>query len=194
MSTTMVFGFLTELYSRPVITVDETEYKRPVGKLGFVGKVNYVVNSRALHLISEDQWEGDAPLVKKDGTVAPAIDYRYAQYTSNFVRRLTPYYFGWIPFVAVFAVLIMTLEWNKIDAVTAGAGEIPVWVNISIYSVFMVFCSFSFVLPVYQYLTPGMYFGAELTYCALSLGSKVLLGGFYIGNVFFTERMANDNL
>ncbi|MDA9603643.1 hypothetical protein N9S30_00650 [bacterium] len=155
MSTTQVFGLLTELYSRPVITKDTTDYKNPVGKLGFIGKPNYVVNERALHLISESQWEGDTPLEKADGSPADPIDYRGAQRTSNYIRRLVPLYCGWLPYSAVFVVLIVQLEWARQDAIQEHSEDMPEWVRAALYGSFMIFTSFAFVLPIFQWLPPG---------------------------------------
>jgi hypothetical protein len=194
MSTTQVFGFITELYSRPVIKRDGTEYKTPVGRLGFVGKPNYTANERALHLVSQDQWEGDAPLTKPDGSPADPIDYRHAQYTSNYIRRLTPFFAGWMPFTAVFIVLIVHLEWARWDSVNNDGTDMPSWVHAILYGSFMIFSSFAFVLPIFQWLPPAHYWGSELAYASLSLGSKLFLGLFFMINVLMVEELTNDNL
>ena len=195
MGTTQVFGLLTELYSRPVIAKDTTDYKNPVGMLGFVGKPSYAVNERALHLISQDQWEGDTPIEKADGTPADPIDYRKAQRTSNYIRRLVPFYCGWLPFTAVFVVLVVQLEWSRYESIQENSEDMPAWVRAVLYGSFMIFTSFAFVLPIFQWLSPAHYWGSELAYASLSLGSKLFLGLFFMFNVLLTESgFGTDNL
>ena len=66
---TMMLGWMTELYSRPVIRQDKTSYSTPMGRLGFLNKPDYLNNSNALHLLSRDVWEGDRPIRDEDGKV-----------------------------------------------------------------------------------------------------------------------------
>jgi len=56
---TMMLGWMTELYSRPVIRADKTSYGNPVGRLGFINQPDYTNNPNSLHLLSADEWEGD---------------------------------------------------------------------------------------------------------------------------------------
>ena len=189
MATTQIFGFLTELYSRPKITKDTTDYKTAVGKLGFIGKPQYSADERALHLISQSAWEGDAPTQNEDGTTADPIDYRSAQYSSNYIRRLVPFLCGWLPYSAVFIVLIVNLEWSRFVAISNYGSDMPSWVRSLLYGSFVIFTSFAFVLPIFQYLSPSHYWGSELTYCCLSLGSKLFLGIFFFINVLLVEEL-----
>ena len=59
---------------------------------------------------------------------------------------------------------------------TNGDLRIPDWVRALLYGTFAIFSSFSFVLPLYQRLPPGFYFGTEISYCILSLTAKLFLG------------------
>ena len=63
---------------------------------------------------------------------------------------------------------------------TNGDLRIPSWVRALLYGTFAIFSSFSFVLPLYQRLPPGFYFGAEISYCILSLTAKLFLGTILI--------------
>ena len=65
--TTMMLGWMTELYSRPVIIADKTNYKMPFGRLGFIEQPDYVRNPNALHLLSRQSWEGERPIRDADG-------------------------------------------------------------------------------------------------------------------------------
>ena len=72
--TTMLLGWMTELYSRPVIRADKTSYGNPVGRLGFINVPDYTNNPNALHLLSSDVWEGDRALRDEDGNVITPKD------------------------------------------------------------------------------------------------------------------------
>ncbi|MDA9633357.1 hypothetical protein N9S81_00295 [bacterium] len=53
---TMMLGWMTELYSRPVIRQDKTSYSTPMGRLGFLNQPDYTNNPNSLHLLSKDVW------------------------------------------------------------------------------------------------------------------------------------------
>ena len=218
--TTQWLGFLNELYSRPVIHVDKTEYSYPVGRLGFVQKPDYRKNPNALHLISQSQWEGERPLRDNDGKpVATSFDYLHAQRVSNFLRRQIPYFLGCFPFMTYIIIIVYHLEYQKwrLREDNDGDLEIPSWVNLALYGTIFLFSSFAFVMPIYQvrfdhfqsthiqnthplllrfvqYLPPSYYWGSEVVYCLLSLSAKLWLGLLILVNVIMNEARAEDLL
>jgi hypothetical protein len=194
---TQSFGFLTELYSRPVLTRDATSYQWPVGRRGFTEAPDYTKDPNALHLISQTYWEGDRVL--RDETGAPtgsSTDLLHAQRTSNFVRRLVPYFLGFLPFMTYIVINVFHLEYQsaRLYDETDGEMKIPGWVRAMLYGTFALFSSFSFVLPLYQYLPPSYYWGAELTYAVLSLAAKGFLGLVILLNVVMEEQRAESLL
>ena len=168
---TMMLGLMTELYSRPVIIADQTNYKTPVGRLGFIEKPDYVRNPNALHLLSQTSWEGERPTRDADGKPVPSsnFDFLHAQRVSNYVRRMLPHILGIFPFTAAMVVIIYHLEYAKWRLRTETDLRMPWFVDALIYGSLMLFSSFTFVQWIYQYLPPGYYFGTEICYCVLSL-------------------------
>ena len=113
---TMKLGLLTELYSRPVIRKDKTNYgpAAAVGRLGFYGVPDVTDDPNYMHILSRDEWEGalqrnrrftllfslfsplshrftgDRPVRDDDGNVIVpkegTRDFRRAQRCSNYVR------------------------------------------------------------------------------------------------------------
>ena len=145
----MVFGFLTELYSRPVLIADKNDYQNPVGRRGFIGQPDYSENPNALHLISQNSWEGDRIIRDADGnTIVKNFDFIQAQRTSNWIRRLVPYFFGWAPYLTWVSVLTYHLEKSKVELYesTNGDLQIPAWVNAALYGTILLFSSFHFIL------------------------------------------------
>jgi len=196
---TMVCGWLCELYSRPQIRKDTTSYGNPVGRLGFINKPDYTNNSNALHLISQDQWEGDRPIRDADGNfITPTDgtkDYRWAQRMSNYTRRMLPHVFGIFPFMTCVVIVVHHLEYSKWELSQNGSGaQIPAWINAALYGTLLLFSSFVFPQIIFQWLPPGFYWGTELTYVILSLTAKVYLGSLFILNVFMQEGRASDLL
>lgn len=196
--TTQWLGFLNELYSRPVIQVDKTDYQYPVGRLGFVEAPDYTKNPNALHLLSQEYWEGDRVLRDEDGkpVKSSSFDYLHAQRVSNFLRRQVPYFLGIFPFVTWVVVLTYHLEYQKwrLHEETNGDLQIPDWVNSILYGTILLFSSFAFVMPIFQYLPPGFYWGSEICYCILSLSAKLWLGTLILTNVLMQEARAEDLL
>ena len=197
MAVTQSFGFLTELHSRPVISKDTTSYKTPVGRRGFVGAPDYDENPNALNLISQTAWEGERIIRSDNGKlVVSSLDFLHAQRCSNWVRRLVPYLIGIFPFMVWVVLCTFHLENSKrrLYEETDGDLEIPAWINGLLYGTFLLFSSFAFVLPLFQYLPPGFYFGSEISYCILSLSSKLFLGVTILVNVLMAEGRAEDLL
>ena len=158
LAVTQSFGFLTELYSRPVVTKDETSYAWPVGRRGFIDAPDYDKNPNALYLISQNLWEGDRVIRDKSGAlIAKDLSYLHAQRTSNWTRRLLPYAIGCFPFAVYIVVCTYYLEYNKQRLYESTNGElvIPSWINAALYGTFFLFSSFSYVLPLFQALPPG---------------------------------------
>jgi hypothetical protein len=193
---TMMLGLMTELYSRPVIIADQTNYKTPVGRLGFIEKPDYVRNPNALHLLSQNSWEGERPTRDADGKPVPSsnFDFLHAQRVSNYVRRMLPHILGIFPFTAAMVVIIYHLEYAKWRLRTETDLRMPWFVDALIYGSLMLFSSFTFVQWIYQYLPPGYYFGTEICYCVLSLVAKMWLGWLMLVNVIMTEGRAEDAL
>jgi hypothetical protein len=194
---TQWLGFMTELYSRPVIVADtSTEYKIPVGRLGFLGRPDYVRNPNALHLISQSHWEGDRPLRDADGKPVANTNYDFlnAQRNSNYVRRMLPHVLGIFSFAGPMVVIIYHLEWAKWKLRTTTDLEMPWFVDAILYGSLLLFSSFAIVQWIFQYLPPGYYFGSEFSYCFLSLIAKMWLGWLMLINVIMVEGLAETNL
>ena len=194
--TTMMLGWMTELYSRPVIIADQTNYKTPFGRLGFIEKPDYVRNPNALHLLSQAHWEGERPMRDTDGKPVPAsnFDFLHAQRVSNYVRRMLPHILGFFPFTASMVVIIFHLEYAKWRLRVETELRMPWFVDAIIYGSLVLFSSFTLVQQIYQYLPPGFYFGTEICYCVLSLVAKMWLGWLMLFNVIMTEDLAEDAL
>jgi hypothetical protein len=157
--TTMWLGFLTELYSRPAIIADTKNYQWPVGRLGFTGKPDYRNDPTALHLLSQDTWEGDRPI--RDPTTGEAIastaKFTQAQRCSNYFRRLVPHALGWFPFCTALAVTIHHLEYSRWQLETNTSLRMPNFVSMILYGSYLLFSSFTFVQLIFQWLPPGYY-------------------------------------
>ena len=194
--TTMMLGWMTELYSRPVITADKANYKTPVGRLGFIESPDYVRNPNALHRLSQRQWEGERPTRDADGKpiALSNFDYLQAQRVSNYVRRMLPHILGIFPFTTVMVVIVYHLEYAKWRLRTETDQRMPWFVDAIIYGSLVLFSSFSMVQVLYQYLPPGFYFGSEICYCVLSLVAKLWLGLLMLFNVIMVESSAEDAL
>jgi len=195
--TTQWLGFLNELYSRPQIIADRKSYKWPAGRLGFIEQPEYKNDPNALHLLSQTHWEGDRPLRNENGElIATSFDYVGAQRTSNFVRRMVPYTLGWFPFMTYVVCIVYHLEYQKwrLHEETNGDLQIPAWVNALLYGTILLFSSFAFVMPLYQRLPPGFYWGSEITYAILSLTAKLFLGIVILTNVLMSADRAEDVL
>lgn len=187
---TQAFGFLTELYSRPVVSPDTTNYAYPVGKRGFTGAPDYDENPNALYLVSQTDWEGDRVIRDKEGNLlTKKLDFVHAQRVSNWIRRLVPYFLGWFPFLVYVFVCIYHLEYNAMKLHEERPDlKIPDFVRGILYGTFVLFTSFAFVQPLYQWFPPGFYWGSEATYCILSLSAKM-----YLGWLIISARPSNSN-
>ena len=194
---TQWLGFFNELYSRPVIQVDKTNYQWPVGRLGYIEQPDYRKNPNALHLLSQTNWEGDRTLRDEDNNVvAEKFDYVRAQRLSNYFRRQLPYALGIFPFMTFLVIVVYHLEYQKwrLREETDDEIRIPAWVNALLYGTLLLFSSFAFVMPIFQRLPPGFYWGSEVCYCVLSLVAKLYLGFFLLTNVIMQEMRAEDTL
>jgi len=197
--TTQWLGFLNELYSRPVIQLDRTNYSYLVGRPGFVNKPGYETNQNDLYLVSQSHWESGRPLRDNEGKSIAAStnsDHLHAQSVSNFLRRQVPYLLGCFPFMTYVVVVVYHLEYQKwrLHEETNGDLNIPDWVNSLLYGTILLFASFAVVMPVYQFLPPGLYWGSEVVYCILSLTAKLWLGLLILVNVIMQEQRAEDLL
>lgn len=168
------------------------------------GSITYLPgNPRALKLISQDEWEGDRPLRwwnKKRG-VWYAYEYNNTsislQYFNNFVRRMLPHAFGYIPMTGAWVMMIKFLETSKLDVKRLhndDSLEMPDWVSILLYGTVIIFWSFSVVQIIFQFLPPNFYWGSEVIYCILSLTSKMYLGLFLLINVILADGTAEETL
>ena len=153
---------------------------------------------------------------------------------------------GFFPFIAWVVVLIVHIESAKADLAegTNGSLQIPEFVNSllctqllypTLHSLSLsphilcivfsdgtvvIYSSFSFVMPIFQYLPPGYYFGSEIcctlqihascttrllannshvrftptTDCVLSALAKVFLGSVLLVNVIAQEQRAEELL
>jgi len=157
---TNMLGLLNELYSRPVMHPDRTNYQNPVGRRSFTGKPDYNKNPNALYLINQAYWEGDRMLRDGDGkpTGDSTFETLYAKRGSNFIKRQIPYILGWFPFMTYIVIIVYHLEFQKwqLREETNGEIVIPAWVDAIIYGTVILFASFAAVMPIFQYLPPGM--------------------------------------
>ena len=103
------------------------------------------------------------------------------------MRRMLPHTLGYFPMVAAWVIIVVHLETAKRDLTYITDRTMPEWVNGAVYGTVVIFWSFSVVQIIYQRLAPGFYFGTELTYCALSLTSKLWLGWFILLNVLYNK-------
>jgi hypothetical protein len=194
--TSMWLGFLTELYSRPAIVADTQDYQWPIGRLGFTGKPDYSKNPNALHLLSQDTWEGDRP-IRDPATgeaIASTVKFTHAQRLSNYFRRMIPHFLGWFPFVTAIVIKMHHLEYSRWRLESSTDLKMPHFVNLILYGSYLLFTSFAFVQMVFQYLPPGMYWATEICYCILSLTAKAWLGTLVLWFVIGTEMRAADVL
>ena len=115
---------------------------------------------------------------------------------SNFLRRQPCYVLGFFPYLSWVIVLIVHIETAKADLAegTNGSLQIPDFVNTLLYGTVVIYSSFSFVMPIFQYLPPGFYFGSEICYCILSALAKVFLGSVLLVNVLMQEERAEELL
>ena len=98
--------------------------------------------------------------------------------------------------VSVKVIVIFHLEYSKWRLYEDSGGDltIPSWVNAALYVTLLLFSSFAVVMPVFQYLPPGMYWGTEILYSILSLTAKLWLGVLILVNVIMSEQRADDLL
>lgn len=224
---TMVCGFATELWSRPRSYPDGADYQWAAGPgKGYKGLVQYSAlkqevqpnndgtstvilkagNPNALKRIAQDEWEGDRPLRFYDSSAPEGERWkRYIynsglvdlQYFLNFVRRMLPHAFGYIPMGGAWVMMIKFLETSKLDVKRLHNRDdldIPDWVSVVLYGTVIIFWSFSVIQIIFQYLPPNYYWGSELIYCFMSLTSKLYLGLFLLINVVMVEGSAEDIL
>jgi hypothetical protein len=199
---------------------DTKDYQWPIGRLGFTGKPSYKENPNALHLLSQDTWEGDRP-IRDPATgeaIASTVKFTHAQRVSNYFRRMIPHFLGWFPFVTAIVIKMHHLEYSRWRLESSTDLKIPSFVNLILYGSYLLFTSFAFVQMVFQYLPPGMYWvifnqnpaflqcrtltellffclqSTEICYCILSLTAKAWLGTLMLWFVIGTEMRAADVL
>lgn len=195
MFVTQWLGFMTELYSRPVIHVDKTNYEYPVGRLGFLKKPDYADNPNALHILSQVAWEGDRILRDENGTpVATSFDYVRAQRFSNYMRRMLPHVLGIFSFMGPVVVMIYHFEWARWELTQSTDLQMPTFVPLIIYGSLAIFSSFAFVQWIFQMIPPTYYWASEVCYNLLSLTAKMWLGWLMLINVIMVEGRAEDLL
>lgn len=134
-------------------------------------------NPCALKRISQDQWEGDRPLrywvpnpnAQPGDRSGTWVYFSYnrglvrAQYFSNYVRRMLPHAFGYVPMTGAWVMMIKFLETSKLDVNRLHNRddiEIPDWVSIVLYGTVIIFWSFSAVQIIFQWLPPNFYVSA----------------------------------
>lgn len=180
--TTMILGFTTELYSRPEASVDENVYTTKIGP-GMGRTRENTDEPMTLQVISSDSWEGDRPA---GGELVAA------QRKLNFARRLFPFCLGWFPFLTVWILLVKFFVTSVEDVRqfrNDPEANLPDWVAVALLGTLVLYTSFAFVQPIFQYLPPGAYWGSEPIYLMLSLVSKVYLGLFLLLNVLLADEV-----
>ena len=122
------------------------------------------------------------------------IRFIWSQKTRNYIRRMVPHILGWFPISAAWVMIINALETARHDLADVSEEEIPSWVLGAIYGTFVIFWSFTVVQILFQWYSPGYYWGSELIYCALSLTAKLYLGWFLMINVVMDDGSAENAL
>ena len=154
-------------------------------------------DENALYLIDGTKWEGDRIIRDNDGKIITSnFDYINAQRTSNWLRRLIPYFCGWLPYMTVIVLQLWFLEYQsyRLYEDTDGSMRIPSWVRAALWGTYTIFTSFAWVQPLYQALPPTHYWGSEVSYVILSMTAKLYLGILVLWNVILVEERADQLL
>ena len=175
---TMLFGLLTEVYSRPKLLVEEGR-----------------------RLISQEEWQTARPLydARNTNTVVatePISGRRGGVWTwkRHYIQRMLPHAIGYVPMTAAWVLIIAHLELARHDLEKLSDRSIPGWVLAAIYGTVLIFFSFGFVQARYQALPPKRYWETELWYCVLSLTAKLYLGFFLLINVIGVDGSVEEAL
>ena len=174
---TIVFGFLTELYATPLIVKDYSCQDRYKDESLKEKSGNHKV-SRSANLSKWQGRGGDEPWCYSSVAVSAGL------------RRLLPHFFGWIPFLLAWAILITQHVDNTNSHKGEGSDEVPYFVHVIVYGTFASFLPFPLVQIAYVCRAPKYYWQTEVWYCVLSLTSKMLLGGVLLTNVLVKKCFA----
>lgn len=153
---TQACGFATELYSRPAAAERDDR--------GDVTKYDY------------DRWQGWPKETK---------GFPLTQRISNYVWRMLPHFFGFIPYAFAWLGMLGPLL-RQVDQLPSGQ-SIPAWVFAAILGTFLMFSTFTVPQWVWQWVAPKHYWKTEVVYCILSLVSKTYLGTILLWNVLLAD-------
>jgi hypothetical protein len=206
--TTIMCGFLTELWSRP------HQYGRRVPDPSGIG---YKFEGSPEEAKSQNiegvtgrwdmtRWTGDmAPVAPKKPWHALSNEemclrsMQVARRRRNYITRMIPHVIGIFPYVAMWVIILnnffQQLEDLKVEDVDLYA-RIPEWVPLAVLGTMIIFSLFTFPQWWWQWAQPQHYWKTEIVYCALSATSKLFLGGLLYANVVmaasFDEALALD--
>ena len=175
---TMLFGLLTEVYSRPKLLVEEGR-----------------------RLISQEEWQTARPLydARNTNTVVatePISGRRGGVWTwkQHYIQRMLPHVLGYVPMATAWGLIVAHLRSAQHDLKQINDISIPVFILAIIYGSVIIFFCFGFVQMFYQALPPRRYWETEIWYCVLSLTAKLYLGVFLLINVIGVDGSVEDAL
>ena len=175
---TMLFGLLTEVFSRPKM---------------------FVENGR--RLISQEEWQTERPLydARNTNTVVatePISGRRGGVWTwkQHYIRRMLPHAIGWFPMSAAWILITAHLEFARHDLKQITGKSIPTFILAAIYGSILLFWTFTVPQLVYQALPPRRYWETEIWYCILSLIAKLYLGFILLINVIGVDGSVEQAL
>jgi len=114
---------------------------------------------------------------------------------NDYLYRMTPHLFGWIPISAAWLIICVFLERLRSHIRQVHNREFPAGVVTLIYGTMLLFFSFAFVQIVFQLQSfRKSYWATEVVYCLLSLSSKLWLGIYILTNVIMTNDTVEDVL
>jgi len=189
---TMCFGLLTELYSRPAIDPKTGEYDMT----RWEGDPVEEETSAAAPLAPQDPQDSEAAkaltelnnlLAKNPEMVVSAAKSRggsrgFRKWT-NYCRRMLPHLCGIFPFVAAWVIVANHLSETIGDLCVGIQEAIPDFVIPALAGSITIFSSFTLIQIRYQFSPPIHYWRTEVWYCALSVTAKVYLGSLLLLNV-----------
>lgn len=175
---TMLFGLLTEVYSRPKLLVEDGR-----------------------RLISQEEWQTTRPLydARNTNTVVatePISGRRGGVWAwkQHYIQRMLPHAIGWFPMTAAWVLIIAHLEFARHDLKQITDVSIPVFILAAIYGSILLFWCFTIVQAWYQALPPTRYWESEIWYCILSLTAKLYLGFILLINVIGVDGSVEEAL
>ena len=188
-----MWSFCNELWSRPRFYEDKTDYKWECGPplliegkkyVPNVGPPNYEWDPQALKRISESSWEGDRPLWDENGKYYRNRDELVeAQRFENWQRRVLPWAIGVVPGVANWVLITkfyMVRNQELRQQQTNDWASQEDWFVILLFGSAIIAFIKNLILPIYQYLPPGLYYGSELILISVNTFQKAYVALLFL--------------